>query len=60
LKYGTGQVLFDEKRREDRIRALGYIVVRWTWDEIFRDPQRVVARIQAAAALYQRQWRRQA
>ena len=54
LKYSFGQVVFDEKLREDRIRALGYIVVRWTWDEIMRDPNRVAARILAAAAIQRR------
>ncbi|MDF2093531.1 type IV toxin-antitoxin system AbiEi family antitoxin domain-containing protein [Knoellia sp. 3-2P3] len=33
-----------EKRREDRIRALGYAVVRLTWDELAR-PALVMARI---------------
>ena len=54
LKYTIGQVLLDEKLREDRIRALGFIVVRWTWNDILRDPKRVVARILAAAALQRR------
>jgi hypothetical protein len=51
LKYTTGAVLLEEKRREDRIRALGYMVVRWTWDEIISDPARVAARIRAAARM---------
>lgn len=54
LKYGHREVLLQEKAREDRIRALGYVVVRWTWDEILRDPQWVAARIQAGAALNRR------
>lgn len=45
IKYGRllrpGQniedVLWEEKRREDRIRATGLTVVRWTWHEI-HDP----------------------
>lgn len=60
VKYTGRDVVLDEKVREDRIRALGYIVVRWTWDEILRDPQRVVARVLAAAALYRRVHRREA
>lgn len=60
LKYASGRVVFEEKLREDRIRALGYIVVRWTWDEILREPRRVAARIDAAAALYRRQQLRRA
>jgi hypothetical protein len=31
------EVVVDEKRREDRLRALGLGVVRWTWDDL-RDP----------------------
>jgi hypothetical protein len=27
-------VLVEEKRREDAIRATGLAVVRWTWDEL--------------------------
>lgn len=38
LKYDgvDGSVLFDEKRREDRLRALGYIVVRIVWRDFYR------------------------
>jgi hypothetical protein len=31
------EVVIEEKRREDRLRALGLGVVRWTWDDL-RDP----------------------
>ncbi|MBJ2120467.1 hypothetical protein I6N91_05690 [Arthrobacter sp. MSA 4-2] len=31
------EVVIEEKRREDRLRALGLRVVRWTWDDL-RDP----------------------
>jgi hypothetical protein len=42
VKYGRalrpgqdlGAVLWEEKRREDRIRATGLAVVRWTWSDI--------------------------
>lgn len=43
VKYGrlnpydgdnAGQVLVDEKRREDAIRELGFGMSRWTWDEL--------------------------
>ncbi|MFW8745876.1 hypothetical protein, partial [Mesorhizobium japonicum] len=27
----TAQIVIDEKRREDRLRALGFRVVRWGW-----------------------------
>lgn len=49
-KYQTREDLIREKRREDRLRALGWIVVRWTWDEIFRDPRVVAERIRRAVA----------
>lgn len=49
VKYLSGTVLLDEKRREDRIRALGLAVVRWSWDDIMREPTKVAARIRAAA-----------
>lgn len=42
VKYGRllrsgqdpGQIVFDEKRREDRLRELGLSVVRWTWADL--------------------------
>ncbi|MFO7688962.1 MAG: hypothetical protein R6W83_00140, partial [Cryobacterium sp.] len=33
----TAQVVLDEKRREDRVRALGPTFSRWDW-ETARDP----------------------
>lgn len=47
-KYDDPQVLRNEKLREDRLRALGLSVVRWTWDEIWNNPSDVAARIRAA------------
>lgn len=43
-KYSDRSVLVDEKAREDRLRAQGWIVVRWTWAEILSTPQAVVDR----------------
>ena len=51
LKYTSGDVLITEKLREDRIRALGLIVVRWTWDDVMRDPAAVADRIWRASRL---------
>lgn len=51
LKYGSGQDVVREKAREDRLRALGWIVVRWTWGEITTSPGMVASRIRAAARL---------
>ncbi|GAA3048831.1 hypothetical protein GCM10010528_29940 [Gordonia defluvii] len=42
IKYGQSrrpgesieQTVMREKRREDELRALGYLVLRWTWDDL--------------------------
>jgi hypothetical protein len=42
IKYGrllqpgqsAGDVVFEEKRREDAIRAAGWQVARWTWPDL--------------------------
>ncbi|NHA66674.1 type IV toxin-antitoxin system AbiEi family antitoxin domain-containing protein [Phycicoccus flavus] len=49
VKYGSGDpaVLWAEKRREDRLRRLGYVVVRVTWADL-EHPGRVAARVRAA------------
>ncbi len=46
-KYASGQDLWEEKRREDRIRSLGWEVVRLTWADVHR-PERVRALVEAA------------
>ena len=51
LKYGSGEDVIREKIREDRLRALGFIVVRWTWQEILTSPGLVAHRIRVAAGL---------
>lgn len=48
IKYASRQDLLDEKRREDRLRACGFAVVRWMWDEIVESPEVVSARIRRA------------
>jgi len=53
-KYNRREDLIQEKRREDRMRAQGWIVVRWTWQEILTSPEAVARRIQRAAALTRR------
>lgn len=50
LKYTDPATLFAEKRREDRLREAGFEVVRYTWDEVLRTPEVVVARILRAFA----------
>ena len=50
IKYGgVGglQALVDEKAREDRLRALGYEIVRLTWADLAR-PGRVKVMVLAA------------
>lgn len=52
VKYRGGdgeQALVAEKLREDRIRSLGYEVVRVTWADLSR-PQWIAARVRAAMA----------
>ena len=40
--------LWAEKLRQERMENAGFIVVRWTWGELFNDPDRVVRRIRRA------------
>lgn len=57
VKYGrllqpgqsAGDVVFDEKRREDAIRDAGWQVARWTWADL-QVPGLVAARMQRALA----------
>ncbi|MGA8046864.1 MAG: DUF559 domain-containing protein [Dermatophilaceae bacterium] len=52
VKYGgdDGTALFEEKRREDRLRSLGYTVVRIVWADL-ETPGAVVAKVQRAMAI---------
>ena len=45
-----GDVLWEEKLREDRLRDAGYEVVRVTWKQLVTEPDRVIERILAAFA----------
>ncbi|WP_151524497.1 hypothetical protein [Serinicoccus kebangsaanensis] len=49
LKYASHADLVAEKLREDRLRELGYEVVRLTWEDLAH-PHRVLAKIRAAMA----------
>lgn len=61
IKYGRSltphqdpsDVLFAEKRREDGLRAEGYVVVRWIWDDLV-DPQRLFALLRKGFTLAER------
>lgn len=51
IKYGRGlagsaphEVVYREKLREDALRRAGWIVVRWTWEDL-RNPHRLVRRL---------------
>ncbi len=48
LKYASAADLFLEKRREDRLRDLGWEVVRYTWDDALRRPELLAARVRRA------------
>lgn len=49
LKYQDRDDLVAEKRREDRLRATGRGVARWTWDEILHRTAHVEALIRRAS-----------
>ncbi len=49
VKYGSGDAVFAEKVREDRLRSWGYEVVRLTWADL-SCPDRVAALVAAAVA----------
>lgn len=50
LKYTDRDALFAEKKREDRLRSLGYVVVRVTWSDVMR-PGVVAQKIRQGLAL---------
>ncbi|WP_300458939.1 hypothetical protein [uncultured Nocardioides sp.] len=43
-----------EKRREDRLREAGWLVIRVTWDDVIHHPARTVQRIRAFLAMADR------
>ena len=49
VKYVDREVLIAEKRREDRLRARGFGVVRWMPEDLRENPERIAARIRLAA-----------
>jgi very-short-patch-repair endonuclease len=49
LKYDDApDALRAEKLRQEALENLGFIVVRWTWEEIWRRPDVVEARLRNA------------
>jgi hypothetical protein len=51
IKY-TGQELWREKRRQERLVRLGYVVIRVLWTDVVRDWPATLVRIRAALAGY--------
>ena len=47
-KYAGREDVVREKIREDRLRALGFVVVRWTWQDLMANPAAVAARVTKA------------
>ncbi len=51
IKYAEDEeflLLWAEKQRQERLEEAGFIVVRWTWTQVFNEPERTVRRIRAA------------
>lgn len=48
LKYSEPNSLWREKKRQEDLEQAGYIVVRWTWEEILYRPWEVIQRIRNA------------
>jgi very-short-patch-repair endonuclease len=45
LKYSESSALWREKKRQEDLEQAGYIVVRWTWEEMLYRPWEVMRRI---------------
>jgi very-short-patch-repair endonuclease len=41
LKYPNPEALHKEKQRQELLERLGYHIIRWTWNEVFRRPDAV-------------------
>lgn len=54
VKYADPQALWREKKRQEDLEQAGYIVVRWTWEEIVHRPWIVIRRILNAIERAQR------
>jgi hypothetical protein len=48
LKYQTGADAIAELKRDRLLREQGLDVIHFTWEELFREPERVVSRILTA------------
>ena len=52
VKYHDGYTPWKEKQRQSDLEGAGHPVVRWTWEEITRRPDSVLARIALAMTRY--------
>lgn len=50
VKYSDASAIWREKKRQEDLEQAGYIVVRWTWEEIMYRPEAVIERIRRALA----------
>jgi hypothetical protein len=48
VKYNDREDLLNEQERDHQLREAGYIAVHFTWREIFRTPEEVIARLRNA------------
>ncbi len=49
VKYNDRKDLLDERERDHQLRAAGYTAVHFTWRELFRTPEAVIARLPHSA-----------
>ena len=46
--HSSRQAFRDDRRRQNRLVAAGFIVLRFTWDDLIRTPQAVITQIRTA------------
>ena len=47
-KYDVDGALRDEKRRQETLEQIGFVVVRYDWDDAYRKQEQLAARVRAA------------
>lgn len=48
--HGSVEAVYADRRRQNLLAAAGWVVVRVTWADLMRDPDRVVAELRAVLA----------
>ena len=48
LKYDGKDALKEEKRRQETLEQLGFVIVRYDWDDAYRKQWQLAARFRAA------------